>query len=196
MKHRIDKPGILSVGRSFVKKRCLFVLCLSPLFLYAQLLEPPFNPKKVVPYVPTGPETVSAMLKLARVDKNDLVIDLGCGDGRIVIAAAKEYGAHGIGVDIDAERIKEARENARKEGVANLVEFRQGDLFAADIRKASVVTLYLLPSVNMKLRPKLWRELKPGTRVVSHSFDMQDWKPDQVEDVGGSQILLWVIREK
>ena len=124
------------------------------------------------------------------------MIDLGCGDGRIVIAAAKEYGAHGIGVDIDPDRIKEANQNARKEGVANLVEFRQGDLFAADIRKATVVTLYLLPSVNMKLRPKLWRELKPGTRVVSHTFDMEDWKPDKVEKVGGSEIFLWVIKER
>jgi ribosomal protein L11 methylase PrmA len=149
-----------------------------------------------VPYVATGPETVTAMLKLAGVQKNDLVIDLGCGDGRIVIGAAKEYGAHGIGVDIDPDRIKEANENGRKEGVANLVEFRQGDLFAADIRKATVVTLYLLPSVNMKLRPKLWRELRPGTRVVSHTFDMEDWKPDKVEKVGGSEIFLWVITER
>jgi ribosomal protein L11 methylase PrmA len=136
------------------------------------------------------------MLQLAGVQKSDLVIDLGCGDGRIVIAAAKEYGAHGIGVDIDPERIQEAKENARKAGVANLVEFRQGDLFDADIRKATVVTLYLLPSVNMKLRPKLWRDLKPGTRVVSHTFDMEDWKPERVEEVGGSEIFLWTIKER
>ena len=177
-----------------MRKILLFVLCLTQALLYAQLQERPFNPKKVVPYVPTSPETVAAMLRLAGVQKSDLVIDLGCGDGRIVIAAAKEYGTHGIGVDIDPDRIKEAKENAQKEGVANLVEFRQGDLFDADIRKATVVTLYLLPSVNMKLRPKLWRELKPGTRVVSHTFDMEDWKPEKVEDVGGSQIFLWVIR--
>jgi SAM-dependent methyltransferase len=179
-----------------MRKILLFVLCVFPALLYAQLQEPPFNPKKVVPYVPTSPETVAAMLKLAGVAKNDLVIDLGCGDGRIVIAAAKEYGAHGIGVDIDPDRIKEANQNARKEGVANLVEFRQGDLFDADIRKATVVTLYLLPSVNLKLRPKLWRELKPGTRVVSHTFDMEDWKPEKVEEVGGSEIFLWVIKER
>lgn len=179
-----------------MRKILLFVLCVPPALLYAQLQEPPFNPKKVVPYVPTSPETVSAMLKLAGVEKNDLVIDLGCGDGRIVIAAAKEYGAHAIGVDIDPDRIKEAKENAQKEGVANLVEFRQGDLFDADIRKATVVTLYLLPSVNMKLRPKLWRDLKPGTRVVSHSFDMEDWKPDKAEEVGGSQIFLWTIKAR
>jgi SAM-dependent methyltransferase len=179
-----------------VRKILLFVLCASPALVYAQLQEPPFNPKKVVPYVPTSPETVSAMLKLAGVEKNDLVIDLGCGDGRIVIAAAKEYGAHAIGVDIDPDRIKEAKENAQKEDVANLVEFRQGDLFDADIRKATVVTLYLLPSVNMKLRPKLWRDLKPGTRVVSHSFDMEDWKPEKVEEVGGSEIFLWIIKPR
>jgi SAM-dependent methyltransferase len=179
-----------------MRKILLFVLCVFPALLYAQLQDPPFNPKKVVPYVPTSPETVAAMLKLAGVTKNDLVIDLGCGDGRIVIAAAKEYGAHGIGVDIDPDRIKEANQNARKEGVTNLVEFRQGDLFDADIRKATVVTLYLLPSVNMKLRPKLWRELKPGTRVVSHTFDMEDWKPEKVQEVGGSEIFLWVIKQR
>jgi 2-polyprenyl-3-methyl-5-hydroxy-6-metoxy-1,4-benzoquinol methylase len=179
-----------------VRKVLWLAVCIVPALLAAQLREPIFNSKKVVPYVPTGPETVAAMLKLAGVTKNDLVIDLGCGDGRIVISAAKEYGAHGIGVDIDPERIKEARANAEKEGVTNLVEFRQGDLFEADIRKATVVTLYLLPSVNMKLRPKLWRELKPGTRVVSHTFDMEDWKPEKTEQVGGSEIFMWIVKEQ
>ncbi len=166
-----------------------------PALLHAQLTSS-LDSKKVVPYVPTSPETVSAMLKLAGVQKSDLVIDLGCGDGRIVIAAAKEFGAHAIGVDIDPERIKEAKENAQREGVVSLVEFRQGDLFDADIRKATVVTLYLLPSVNMKLRPKLWRDLRPGTRVVSHSFGMDDWKPEKEEEVGGSRIYLWTIKER
>lgn len=179
-----------------MRKILWIAVCLVPALLCGQLLEPPFNPKKVVPYVPTSPETVAAMLKLAHVQKNDLVIDLGCGDGRIVIAAAKQYGAHGIGVDIDPDRIKEARENARIEGVANLVEFRQGDLFDADIRKATVITLYLLPSVNLKLRPRLWRELQPGTRVVSHTFDMDDWKPEKIEQVGGSEIFLWTIQPR
>jgi ribosomal protein L11 methylase PrmA len=136
------------------------------------------------------------MLKLANVEKGDFLIDLGCGDGRIVIAAAKQFGARAIGIDIDPERIKEANANAKNEGVTDLVEFRQGDLFDADLSKASVVTLYLLPAINMKLRPKLWRDLKPGTRVVSHSFDMGDWKPDKVEEVDGSQIFLWVIKRK
>jgi SAM-dependent methyltransferase len=186
----------LTLKEESMRKILALLVCIVPALLYAQLQEPPFDPKKVVPYVPTSPETVAAMLKLAGVQKNDLVIDLGCGDGRIVITAAKEYGAHGIGVDIDPERIKEANENARKEGVANLVEFRQGDLFDADIRKATVVTLYLLPEVNMKLRPKLWRDLKPGTRVVSHSFDMGDWKPEKIEPVGGSEIFLWLIKPR
>jgi len=179
-----------------VNKRLLLAVGILPALLYAQLHDSWSDPKKVVPYVPTGPETVAAMLKLAGVEKDDLLIDLGCGDGRIVIAAAKEYGTRGIGVDIDPARIKEANQNARKEGVANMVEFRQADLFDTDIRKATVVTLYLLPSVNMKLRPKLWRELKPGTRVVSHTFDMGDWKPDKEEHVGGSDIFLWVIKER
>ena len=164
--------------------------------LYAQAQDSSIEHKKIVPYVPTPPEIVDTMLRLADVQKNDLVIDLGCGDGRIVVAAAKDHGARGLGVDIDPERIKEAKENAQKEGVTDRVEFRQGDLFDTDLSKASVVTLYLLPSVNMKLRPKLWRELKPGTRVVSHSFDMEDWKPDKIEEVDGTRIYLWVIKKK
>ena len=146
-----------------------------------------------VPFVPTSPELVEQMLKMANVTRNDLVYDLGCGDGRIVVMAAQKFGAHAVGVDIDPERIKEANENARKAGVANLVRFVQGNLFDADIHKASVVTLYLLPRVNMKLRPKLLRDLKPGTRVVSHSFDMEDWKPDKEMDVNGSRLYLWLI---
>jgi len=175
-----------------VKQILFLVVSLVAAPLWAQQ-DSEVQQKKIVPYVPTSPEVVSAMLKLAGVQKNDLVIDLGCGDGRIVIAAAKEFGAHAIGVDIDPERIKEANENAKKAGVAELVEFRRGDLFDTDISKASVVTLYLLPDVNMKLRPKLWSDLKPGTRVVSHSFDMEDWKPEKTEDVNGTQILLWRI---
>jgi SAM-dependent methyltransferase len=149
-----------------------------------------------VPYVPTSNGVVEAMLKLAGVKKTDLVYDLGCGDGRIVIIAAKQYGAHGVGVDINPERIQEARANAKQAGVENLVKFEENDLFAADIHNATVVTLYLLPSVNLKLRPKLLSDLKPGTRVVSHSFDMGDWKPEQEEDVDGANIYLWTIPAK
>jgi SAM-dependent methyltransferase len=144
------------------------------------------------PYVRTPEKVVSAMLKLAGVNATDIVYDLGCGDGRIVIAAAQQYGAHGVGIDIDPERVQEARENARKAGVEALVKFEVNDLFAADIHNATVITLYLLPDVNIRLRPKLLKELKPRTRIVSHDFDMGDWKPDKHELIdAGSSIYLW-----
>ncbi|HLI85587.1 MAG TPA: methyltransferase domain-containing protein [Bryobacteraceae bacterium] len=146
-----------------------------------------------VPYVPTDNTVVDAMLKLAGVTSADTVYDLGCGDGRIVVRAAKNYGAHGVGVDINPERIQEARENAKRNSVENLVRFEEGDLFDANIRNATVVTLYLLPDVNLKLRPKLLRDLKPGARIVSHSFDMGDWKPDKQEEVDGATIYLWTV---
>lgn len=148
-----------------------------------------------VPFVPTSQELVVQMLKLANVSKGDTVYDLGCGDGRIVITAAKQFGAHAVGVDINPERIKEANENAHKAGVTDKVRFVEGDLFTAEIRPATVVTLYLLPNVNLKLRPRLLKELKPGTRVVSHSFDMDDWKPEKEIDVNGSRLYLWMIPE-
>ncbi|MBI4475880.1 MAG: methyltransferase domain-containing protein [Acidobacteria bacterium] len=143
-------------------------------------------------FVPTPPEVVEAMLKVAKVGKNDVVYDLGCGDGRIVIAAAK-LGARGTGIDIDPQRIKEATENAQKEGVTDRVTFKNEDLFAANISDATVVTLYLLPSLNVKLRPKLMTELRPGTRIVSHAFDMGDWKPEQTLDVNGRTVYYWTI---
>jgi SAM-dependent methyltransferase len=145
-----------------------------------------------VPFVPTPEAVVDKMLDVARVGPNDVVYDLGSGDGRIVIAAAKK-GARAVGIDIDPQRIREARENARKAGVQKRVEFRQGDLFQADLSGATVVTLYLLSRVNQKLRPKLLSELKPGTRIVSHAFDMGDWKPESVEHVGSSTIYSWVV---
>ncbi len=149
-----------------------------------------------VPFVPTPNPVVEGMLKLANVKSTDTVYDLGCGDGRIVISAAKNYKAHAVGVDIDPQRIAEARENAKQAGVEDLVKFEQNDLFRADIRNATVVTLYLLPSVNEKLKPKLLSDLKPGTRIVSHSFDMGDWKPDREETVDGRYIYLWTVPEK
>jgi SAM-dependent methyltransferase len=159
-----------------------------------------------VPYVPTSEEAVKAMLKLADVKKSDVVYDLGCGDGRIVIAAAKEYGAHGVGVDINPERIQEGEANAKKAGVENLVRFEENDLFKADIHEATVVTLFLLNSVNLKLRPKLLKDLKPGTRIVSNTFDMGDWKPDKElalpddsdgDDFGLShKFFLWIVPER
>jgi precorrin-6B methylase 2 len=160
---------------------------------FAQTQAPARTPD--VPYVPTSQELVVEMLKLANVTKNDVVYDLGCGDGRIVITAAKQFGAHAVGVDINPERIKEANENARKAGVADKVKFVEGDLFTADIQPATVVTLYLLPNVNLKLRPRLLRELKPGTRIVSHSFDMDDWKPEKEQDIHGSRLYLWTIQK-
>jgi SAM-dependent methyltransferase len=149
-----------------------------------------------VPYVPTENTVVDGMLKLAGVKSTDVVYDLGCGDGRIVVRAAKNYGARGVGVDINPVRVQEARENAKRNGVENLVRFEEGDLFDADIHDATVVTLYLLPNVNVRLRPKLLKDLKPGTRVVSHSFDMGDWKPEKEEQVEGATIYLWTIPEK
>ena len=152
--------------------------------------------KKEVPYVPTPQPVVDEMLRLAAVTKNDVIYDLGSGDGRIVITAAKKYGARGVGVDIDPERVKEANANAVTAGVTDRVKFLQQDLFETDLKDASVVTLYLLPAVNLRLRPKLLSELKPGTRVVSHSFDMGDWKPDKTVEINGSKIYYWVIPDK
>jgi SAM-dependent methyltransferase len=149
-----------------------------------------------VPYVPSPNPVVDGMLKLAAVQKTDIVYDLGCGDGRIVITAAKQYGAHGVGIDINPERVSEARANAKQAGVENLVKFEENDLFNADIHNATVVTLYLLPDVNLKLRPKLLRDLKPGTRIVSHSFDMDDWKPEKETTVDGRYLYLWTVPAK
>ena len=148
-----------------------------------------------VPYVPTPDDVVQAMLKLGNAKQSDVVYDLGCGDGRIVIAAAK-LGAHAVGVDISPDRIREARANAKQAGVEDRVKFIEGDLFDADIHEATLVTLYLLPSVNLRLRPKLMHDLKPGTRVVSHSFDMGDWKPENTADVGGRTVYFWTIPAK
>ena len=147
-----------------------------------------------VPYEPSSEDVVEVMLQIAQVGKNDFVYDLGCGDGRIVIGAAQKAGARGVGVDIDPERIKESLENARKANVTDRVQFSQEDLFQTEIGQATVVMLYLWPEVNLKLRPKLFRELKPGTRVVSHSHDMGTWEADQtVTAAGGHRVHFWVI---
>ncbi len=189
MRHRKWFPG------SYVLAAILSVTVLA-----GQSAKPARDPD--VPYVPTTEPAVQAMLKLAGVKKTDVVYDLGCGDGRIVIAAAKNYGARGVGIDINPVRINEAKENARNAGVEKLVRFEEKDLFQADIHEATVVTLFLLPTVNMKLRPKLLQDLKPGTRVVSNTFDMGDWKPDKEATVGGvddveaplsRDLYLWVI---
>jgi SAM-dependent methyltransferase len=148
-------------------------------------------------YVPTPHEIVDRMLDVAKVRATDVVYDLGCGDGRIVIAAAKKYGARGVGVDLDPARIREARANAKQAGVEKLVTFRVGDMFETDIREATVVMLYLLPELNRRLKPKLLAELRPGARVVSHDWDMgREWPPDEYVKLGGDGIYLWIIPER
>lgn len=153
------------------------------------------KPKLDVPYVPTPQAVVDKMLEIGKVTRRDVLYDLGCGDGRIVVTAAKKYGARGVGIDIDPVRIQEARQNAQKAGVESQVELRVGDLFESDFSQASVVTLYLLPAINQKLRPQLWRQLKVGTRVVSHGFDMgEEWPPDRTVRVANSTLYSWTIK--
>lgn len=161
--------------------------------VYAQ--ESNFDNKKIVPFVPSPQEVVNKMIELAGVKKGDVVYDMGSGDGRIVIAAAKK-GARAVGFEIDGDLVKESRENIRKAGVENLAEIRQQDILTVDFSPASVVTMYLLPDVNLKLKPNLLKQLKPGSRVVSHSFDMGDWKADKVERADGRTIYFWTIPAK
>lgn len=159
----------------------------------------PATPRADVPYVPTATEVVEKMLKMAKVSDNDIVYDLGSGDGRIPITAVKKYNAKkATGVEINPELVQKSQENAKEAGVSDKVNFLQQDLFKTDLSDATVVTLYLLPAINLKLRPKLLQELKPGTRIVSHAFDMGDWKPDKVEQVRGKNggtytIYQWTV---
>ena len=147
-----------------------------------------------VVYVPTPQEVVDAMLELAQVKSTDVIYDLGSGDGRIPITAAQKYGARGVGIDINPERTKEANDNLKKANVGDKVKFLTADLFETNISEATVITLYLLPTLNEKLRPKLFRELKPGTRVVSHAFSMGDaWPPEKTLNVNGRNVYFWTI---
>jgi SAM-dependent methyltransferase len=164
------------------------VLCLAAPVALAQ-----FNYD--VPYVPTPYVVVEEMLRLARVGPDDFVMDLGSGDGRILIAAARKFGARGMGVDLDPDRIEESVYSAQLQGVSDRVTFEQQDLFKFDISRATVVTMYLLPSVNMKLRSRLLNDLKPGTRIVSHDFDLEDWQPDQKSTVR-KNVFLWIVPAK
>lgn len=148
-----------------------------------------------VRYEPSSPEIVKRMLEMAEVRKGDIVYDLGCGDGRIVVTAAKEFGARGVGIDIDPQRIAEAEANAKAAGVTKLVRFRNEDLFEAEFKEATVVTLYLWPWINLKLKPRLLAELKPGTRIVSHYHDMGDWPPEKEMEVEGHRIYFWRVPE-
>ena len=174
-------------------------------FLSSLRQSPPQQRRPDVPYVPTTDEAAAGMLNLADVKPSDVVYDLGCGDGRLVIAAAKKFGTRGVGIDIDPARIRQANENAKKAGVEKLVRFEEKDLFQADIHDANVVMLFLLNSVNLKLRPKLLQELKPGTRIVSNTFDMGDWKPDKEASVNATDddasslsrhLSLWIVPER
>ena len=153
---------------------------------------------KIVPYVPTPQEVVDRMLDLAQVKKGDVVYDLGSGDGRIVVTAAKKYGVKAIGFEIDPQRIKESHDNIKKAGVESLVEIRQQDIRTVDLSGATVLTMYLLPEVNLMIRPNIWKQMKPGSRIVSHDFDMGDWKPLKTENIkDGSNwdhtLYLWHV---
>jgi tRNA G37 N-methylase Trm5 len=171
-----------------VPARLLFFAILFSVPAFAQRTQAPD-----VIYVPTPYQVVDEMLSLANVKKDDVLYDLGSGDGRIPVTAAKKFGIRAVGVDIDPQRIEEAKENARKNGVARLVEFRNEDLFKTRFGEATVVTLYLLPDLNVKLRPRLLAELKPGTRIVSHQFDMGTWKPERKVELNGRTIYLWRV---
>jgi len=182
---------------------CFATILLSASLGLAQKSGPSREPD--VPYIPTTETAVKAMLELAAVKSSDIVYDLGCGDGRIVIAAAKNYGARGVGIDIDPARIREAKKNASQAGVESRVEFREQDLFQANFSEATVVTLFLLPAVNKRLIPQL-EALKPGTRIVSNTFEIGDWKPARqivVEDdpaddyyFGSRRLFLWIVPER
>ena len=153
--------------------------------------------KKIVPFVPSSQEVVEKMLELAEVKKGDVVYDLGSGDGRIVIAAAKKYGVRAVGFEIDPKLVKESRDRIRREKLERLAEIRQQDILTVDLSPASVVTMYLLPDVDLKLRPKIWSQLKLGSRVVSHDFDMGEWQPEKTVNVDSSAtVYLWRITGK
>jgi len=196
-----QRNNLCGRGRIGMKKATIvFLFALFFIFPYeglSQEHEYLWDYKYDVPYVPTPYEVVNEMLRLAGVGKDDVLYDLGCGDGRIVITAAKETGCRGIGIDIDPQRIEESKNNAIKAGVTDKVKFLQQNLFEADFRKATVVTLYLLQTVNLELRPKLLRVLKPGTRIVSHDFSMKEWEADEFTEVKLERrthsVYFWVV---
>lgn len=167
----------------------------------AQAQQSDYESKKIVPFVPTPQDVVERMLELVQVKKGDVVYDLGSGDGRIVITAAKKYGVKAVGFEIDPDLLRQSRENIRKEGVGQMAEIRDQDILTVDLSPASVVTMYLLPEVNLRLRPNVWRQLKPGSRVVSHDFDMGDWKAQKTESIKDKSgwdhtLYLWTVSEK
>lgn len=189
---------------TMVPRVCALALALYVAQLPVQRTLPPSQDRKPlrppdVIFIPTDDAVVTGMLKLAKVTNRDVVYDLGCGDGKIVIAAAKQFGARGVGIDIDPQRIAEANANAKAAGVADRVKFIEGDIFDPKIAigDATVVTLYLLPELNQRLRPRLWAELAPGTRVVSNSFDMGTaWPAEKTDQVGNFTIYFWTIPKR
>jgi SAM-dependent methyltransferase len=180
-----------------INSLALVVLLIAPALFNLRLAQS--QEGKIVPYVPTPQEVVDRMLELAEVKKGDVVYDLGSGDGRIVVTAAKKYGVRAIGFEIDPQLIKESTENNKKAGVGHLVEIRQQDIRTVDLSPASVLTMYLLPEVNLLIRPNIWKQMKPGSRVVSHDFDMDDWKPLKTENMKDSSnwdhtLYLWHVQ--
>lgn len=160
------------------------------------LAQPESSPRLDVPYVPTPQEVVDRMLEIAKVSGKDFVMDIGCGDGRMLVTAASKFGARGRGVDLNPQRIKEANANAQKANVADKVTFEVKNLFDTSIKDADVLAMYLLPSVNLQLRPRILDEMKPGSRIVSHSFDMGDWDADLRDQVNYSRIYHWIVPAK
>lgn len=199
----------LSFGRAVLTGALVMLAALAAVFAARHLIDrealpvqpADFNPARFVqsgppldaPYVVTDYDVVDAMLAMADIRPDESVIDLGSGDGRILIAAARSHGARGLGVDIDPARIREANANAQAAGVASRVAFRREDLFRTPLADADVLTLYLAPEINARLRPRILGEMRPGTRVVSHDFDMGDWRADQREMVGTASIYMWVV---
>ena len=210
MRHRLNPTRLLAAALATALLTAALSSCTSSsqtgrTSAPAATPQPPANVANVksakdpldVPYVPTPDAVVARMLEVAKVNSSDLLYDLGSGDGRIVVTAAKKYGARGVGYDLNPKRIEESNENARRAGVTDRVRFVEQDLFEADLSGATVVTLYLLPDVNLKLRPKLLKDLAPGTRVVSHNYGMGDWEPISVDeiDVDGAKhfVYYWTV---
>jgi len=190
MKRRTFAQALTGLGLSILAT--FAVTAPIPLDGVASAQDSIFENKKIVPFVPTPQEVVDKMVELAGVKKGDVVYDLGSGDGRIVITAAKK-GAKAVGFEIDGDLVKQSRDNIRKAGVQEQAEIRQQDILTVDLSAASVVTMYLLPDVNLQLKPKILSQLKAGSRVVSHAFDMGDWKPDRIERIEGRTLYLWTI---
>jgi SAM-dependent methyltransferase len=179
---------------TYIAQRIIFLTLsmMTSIIAVAQQADAPAREPDIF-YLPTPPEVVDAMLKVANVGPDDIVYDLGSGDGRIVIAAARDYGASGVGIDIDPALVKQATENAIQQGVSDRVRFIEADMFLTDLSEATVVTMYLLTELNTRLMPKLLAELKPGSRIVSHAFLMGDWVPHERLDINGKMVYYWVV---